>query len=274
MKEITTLTSRDNSRLVNARKVRDGKVREQIFIEGRRLVSEALSSTLAIDECFVSEDFRDPELLDAVAERTDAIAQLPTRIFASFCDTDHSQGIILIANRPNAVKDLTLGNSALPVVIFLNEINNPSNLGAVLRAALAAGVAGVIVSKNSADIYSPKSLRAAMGASFRLPIWDNAAFEDVLRWAKTKELITTAADVSAAAVKYSEVNWKTPRLLILGSEAHGLSKGELAAIDEKIKIPMENRVESLNLAVSAGVILFEAKRHCGQIEGQNPSVEF
>ncbi|MFN0279595.1 MAG: TrmH family RNA methyltransferase [Pyrinomonadaceae bacterium] len=259
MREISKITSRDNRRLVHARKVRDGKEREQIFIEGRRLVNEALSSSLLIDECFVTDDFNDYELLKAISDRTEIIAQIPARIFASIADTDQSQGIILLAKRPIAVTEFSLTDAILPIVVFLKEINNPSNLGAVLRAALAAGVSGVLVSTNSADVYSPKALRSAMGATFRLPIWDNADSEDVLSWAKTKKMITTAADVSAPK-SYIEIDWTAPRLLILGSEAHGLTDEELAGVNEKINIPMTNHVESLNLAVSAGIILFEAKR--------------
>ncbi len=265
MDEIPKIVSRDNGRLVHARKVRDGKVRSQMFIEGRRLVNEALSSDLVIDECFVSEDFRDAEMLDDVSKRTEAIAQISGRLFRSVADTDHSQGIILIAKRPEGLAeriDLRLGISSLPIVVFLKEINNPSNLGAVLRTAEAAGVAGIIVSTNSADVYSPKSLRAAMGASFRLPIWNDADLGDVLRWARAKNFRTTATS-SSTVISYTELDWKIPRLLIFGSEAHGLSDTELASIDEAVKIPMENDVESLNLAVSAGIILFEAKRENG-----------
>ena len=259
MTEITKIESRDNSRLVHARKVRDGKVREQIFIEGKRLVTEALYSGLVIDECFVSDDFVDNDLLDAVSIHTHSIAQISDRIFASIADTEQSQGIILIANRPPVVAEFNVIDSTLPIVVFLKEINNPSNLGAVLRAALAAGVAGVFVSTNSADAYSPKSLRAAMGASFRLPICDNANFDEVLKWANAKQMITVAADASADK-SYVDINWKKPRLLIFGSEAHGLSNHELESVDETICVPIEAQVESLNLAVSAGIILFEAKR--------------
>lgn len=267
MNDIPKIVSRDNGRLMHARKVRDGKVRSEMFIEGRRLVSEALASDLAIDECFVADDFRDREMVQAVSERTDAIAQISARLFVSIADTDQPQGIILIAKRPAGFAekiDSRLGSSSLPVVVFLKEINNPSNLGAVLRTAEAAGAAGVIVSTNSADVYSPKALRAAMGASFRVPIWDEAEFGDVLKWARAKNLRTTATGASTDT-SYSEIDWRAPRLLIFGSEAHGLSETEMAVTDEQIRIPMESGVESLNLAVSAGIILFEAKRQ-GQTE--------
>src|SRR5258708_36336930 len=97
-----------------------------------------------------------------------------------------------------------------------------------------------------------------MGASFRLRVWENADFNEVLAWVKEGNLTTTAADI-AAKNSYSEIDWKKPRLLIFGSEARGLGDEKLKGIAEKIYIPMENSVESLNLAVSAGIILFEAK---------------
>ena len=143
--------------------------------------------------------------------------------------------------------------------LFLKEINNPSNLGAIVRTAEAAGAIGVIVSKGSADVFSPKALRSAMGSSFRLPVWENAEFSEVLGWAKVHDLVTVAADILGTS-SYTDIDWRIPSLLIFGSEAHGLGELELAAIDKTVLIPMENGVESLNLAVSAGIILFEARR--------------
>ena len=264
MNDVEKITSRDNQRIVNVRKVRDGKDTSLIFVEGRRLVDEAVRSAVVIDECFYVDGFRDTELLSAISVRTPKMAEIPERIFRSIVDTDNSQGIILIAERPNygavAIEEsLKSKSSALQIVVFLKEINNPSNLGAILRTAVAVGIAGVVISENSADVYSPKSLRAAMGASFRLPIWDLAGFEEILDWAKNWDLVSTAADV-AATKSYTQIDWRQPRLLIFGSEAHGLSESELKSIDEHLKIPMDSVVESLNLAVSAGVILFEARR--------------
>jgi TrmH family RNA methyltransferase len=169
----------------------------------------------------------------------------------------------LIAAKPQSSLesiDASLSNAAnLPIVLFLEEINNPSNLGAVIRTAEAAGVVGVIMSENSADAFSPKALRAAMGSSLRLPIWENISVEDVLRWSVEQTLTVTAADAAGTA-NYTEIDWKKPRLLILGSEAHGISDAARKGTKEMIRIPMAPSVESLNLAVSCGVILFEARR--------------
>jgi len=261
MNEIEKISSRDNQRLVNARKVRDGRGDGQIFIEGKRLVTEALRSGIEIEECHFKSEFDDEDLLYAVADRAKNTFELSTKLFDSIADTKSPQGIILIAKRPvsdaGAIES-KLG-TGLPIVLFLKEINNPSNLGAILRTGQAAGVAGVIVSTGSADVYSAKAIRAAMGASFRLPVWEGVTFDAALDWARERGLATVAADISGGT-SYADADWRKPSLLIFGSEAHGLSVEELASVDQKILIPMADGVESLNLAVSAGIILFEARR--------------
>jgi TrmH family RNA methyltransferase len=145
------------------------------------------------------------------------------------------------------------------IVVYLNKINNPSNLGAVMRTAEAAGATGIITSPGSVDAFSPKSLRASMGSAFRLPIVQNIPLIDAHHWAKENGMTCVAADISGG-ISYTAVDWNGPKLLVLGSEAHGLSDKDLNLIDEKIVIPMHAGVESLNLAVSAAVILFEAAR--------------
>lgn len=254
------ITSRDNGRLVNARKVRDGKRDDLIFIEGRRLAAEALRSNIVIEECLVSDEFFDDRLIRAINGRADRISTVAARLFKSIADTSEPQGIVLLARRPSmSGLGADIASASIPLVIFLNEINNPSNLGAVLRTAEAAGVAGVIVSANSADAFSPRSTRAAMGSNLRLPVWENTDLNEVIVWARDRKMVTIAADVGAAQ-SYTETDWTRPAVLIFGSEGHGLSPEQLADVDEKIIIPMENGVESLNLGVSAGIILFEAKR--------------
>lgn len=264
MNEIEKISSRDNQRLVNVRKVRDGRAEGAIFVEGKRLAVEALRSDIEIEECFFKSEFDDEDLLDAVADRAKNTFELSAKLFDSIADTKNPQGIILIAKRPSngrekLEKRLDQRVAGLPLVLFLKEINNPANLGAIMRTAEAAGVAGVIVSTAAADVHSPKAVRAAMGASFRVPVWDGVTFDAAVDWARELGLTTVAADISGDT-SYTDVDWTDGRLLIFGSEAHGLSLDELASVDNKIFIPMADGVESLNLAVSAGIILFEARR--------------
>ncbi len=256
------ITSKENQRLVAARKIRDGKDRERIFVEGARLVGEAVSSQIKIEQCFVVEGFRDQKLLEQISQSVGQVVEVSAKLFRSLADTTNPQGIAVIAQRPRWSKDdleMAVRAANLPIVIYLKEINNPSNLGAVIRTAEAAGVTGVIISDGSADVYSPKALRASMGSCFRLSIVDMFGLPEMTVWAVQSGLRTIAADISGD-VPYFDFDWLEPVLLVFGSESHGLSKDELVSIDEVIKIPMDNNVESLNLAVSSGIILFEARR--------------
>lgn len=268
------ITSRDNPRLKQAGRVRDGKVKNLIFVEGLRLAEEVLRSDLEMEEIFIGDNFtkteRGKQFSDWILTRKILTIEVSETALGSLADTKNSQGVVLIARKPKTGKfkiEASLKEKKekrqMPLVVLLHQINNPSNLGAILRTAEAVGAAGVILTKDSADVFSPKSLRAAMGAAFRLPLWKDANFFEVLDWARASDLTLTAADVKAEK-SYLEIDWNAPRLLIFGSEAHGLSEKETAEIAEILKIPMENSVESLNLAVSGGVILFEAKRQINE----------
>ena len=266
--KVLKITSRDNQRLKFARRVRDGIEDDLIYVEGARLAEEVLHSNLKISDVLFTESYSQTERGGSFLQTIENFnsAEVSQNIFDSISDTKNSQGIIVICEKPPTGKSFIernlSANENLPLVILLHQINNPANLGAILRTCEAVNIAGVILTTNSADAFSPKALRGAMGASLRLPIWMGADFFEVLDWARTKDLISVSADVNAAR-SYLEIDWIKPRLLIFGSEAHGLSAKEKETIDESLLIPMENKVESLNLAVSCGVILFEAKRQIG-----------
>ena len=261
------ITSRDNAKLKFARAVRDGR-ESGIFVEGVRLVREAFRSRIEIEHLLVSADLAETEKRLEISELIEntclKITKVASNLFSSIADTANSQGVIALARRPIwTLEDLDLSERG--PVIFLQKVNNPSNLGAVVRTAEAAGAIGLIVSDSSSDAFSPKANRASMGSCFRLPIIEGVEFEEAIMWARENGLISTAADISATD-SYSEIDWSISRLLVFGSEAHGLDRRELSKIEQVIRVPMENNVESLNLAVSAGIILFEAKRQAGVIK--------
>lgn len=259
------ITSRDNQRLKFARKTRDGFADDAIFVEGLRLAKEVLRSGLEIFDVFGSQSFLSSagglEFLNEADYPN--FCEVPDKIFDSLSDTKNSQGIVLICRKPETGKRVLeaklFGSNEFPLLVLLHQINNPSNLGAILRTCEAVNVAGIILTKNSADVFSPKATRGAMGANLRLPVWTQVNFSDALDWAQEKKISTVCADINARK-SYLEIDWKKPRLLIFGSEARGLNAEEREKIDESLLVPMENAVESLNLAVSAGIILYEAKR--------------
>ncbi len=260
------ITSRDNQKLKVVRKIRDCKVENLIFIEGLRLAEETLKSNLNPAEVFISKEFaadqKNSQIIKKLSDQIE-IYTVSEKIFKSISDTKNPQGIILICEKPEFEKDIFFqiekSENKLPIYILLHNINNPSNLGAIFRTAEAVGVRGIITSKNSANAFSPKALRASMGSVLRVSVWENVEFQEALEWAKENTLITICADINSDK-NYTEIDWKKPGLLIFGSEAHGLNQTERRKIEENIFIPMEKTVESLNLAVACGIILFEAKR--------------
>jgi len=262
------IESKDNPRLKLARKVRDGLEPAFIFVEGVRLAEEAVRSNLSIEFCVFEKgtdaESRQTDLLDSVWSKTTNIFEVDVSLFSAISDTRSPQGIILICKRPRADRgsfedEREKRSAVLPLTILLSEVNNPSNLGAVIRAAEAAGVAGIVVSKNSADIFSPKALRGSMGSTFRMPIWAGATNAEAIDWARSSGVSTVGATADADR-SYTEIDWAKPRMLILGSEAHGIPVDVEPQLDERISIPMDANVESLNLAVAAGIMLFEARR--------------
>jgi TrmH family RNA methyltransferase len=258
------ITSRDNALLRQARLVRDGKAHELIFVEGLRLAEEALSSGLQIEAVMYSDELARKERaekpikqLTEVAKRSASVSE---RLLESISYTKTPQGIVVLAQRPaSGVDYLTSVVDSTSLFVVMHQINNPVNVGAIMRTAEAAGVVGVITTRNTSDPFSPKSLRGAMGSAFRLPMWTDADYEQVIDWCAGRNIQTVCTDASAR-VSYTEFDWTSAMALILGPESTGLNDYELAAARVAVSIPMSGEVESLNVSVAAGIILFEAAR--------------
>ena len=146
-----------------------------------------------------------------------------------------------------------------PLLVVLHGLNNPVNVGAILRSAEAAGATGIITTQHTSDPFSPKSLRGAMGSAFRLPVWPKTTYAEVLSWCAERQIDTVCADVEGST-PYTDFDWTGPRALIVGPESTGLLREEVAATNIAIRIPMLGKVESLNVGVAAAVVLYEAAR--------------
>jgi len=258
------IISRDNSLLRQVRAVRDGKIDELIFVEGLRLCEEAYRSQLEIEAVIVSEELlRKERAASAIAELSRVakrVASVSEKLLESVSYTKTPQGIIVLARRPAATETRLAKNlGASPLLVVLHQINNPVNVGAIVRTAEAAGASGVIATKNTSDPFSPKSLRGAMGSAFRLPIWSGIEFAEMIEWCRRRGITTICADVEAST-SYLDLDWTGPRALLLGPESTGFTPEELASTDQKVRIPMQGKAESLNVSVAAGILLFEATR--------------
>ena len=261
------ITSRDNSLLRRARSVRDGKETESIFVEGLRLCEEALRSKLKIEAVIYSDHIvrkdRAAELVRKIESVAPKSATVSEELHASISYTKTPQGIIVLASRPTITEQAFAARQTdTPLLVILHRVNNPVNLGAILRTAEAAGATGALTTAGTTDPFSPKSLRGAMGAAFRLPIWTDVDYPTAIRWCCKRDIRTICADARARR-SYTEIDWRKPVALILGTESAGLSAEEIAAATEAVRIPMKGSTESLNVAVAGGILLYEAQRQRG-----------
>src|SRR5438552_8185882 len=205
------ITSRDNSLLRRARAVRDGKIDELIFVEGLRLCEEALSSGLKIEAVIYSEEIarkeRATQLIAELRSLCDAVASVSEKLLDSISYTRTPQGIVLLAARPASDEaSFTSTQPASPQLVVMHGINNPVNVGAILRTAEAAGVTGAIATANTSDPFSPKALRGAMGSAFRLPIWKGPSYTGVLKWCTERGIHSVCADAEGMKV-FTDFDW-------------------------------------------------------------------
>jgi TrmH family RNA methyltransferase len=255
------ITSTKNDQVKAARLVREGKDKSLLFVEGERLVADCLASGLKIPIAF---HLPDPPpnvaalLSELAAQRGAHLLPTTPEVLSALSDTVTTQGIIVLAERP--VHDAATFWSGLPecpLLIALDRVQDPGNLGTLLRTAEAAGAHGLITLAGTADPFSPKVLRASMGSAFRLPLLTGLSTSDLLTAAATHRLRTFAA-AGDATKAYRDLNWTGPTLLLLGNEGRGLAADLLAACEQPVRIPISPAVESLNVATAAAVLLFEA----------------
>lgn len=277
--EDAQITSRHNALARHARSVRDRKEQGQIFIEGLRLAEEALHAGLNIQDALYTEKLRSEErgarLLNELEAAGCRISTVSDEVLNSISDTRTPQGIVLLAKRPTtkidalrvapkseSFKTEASRHAAPPassLLVIIHGVNNPSNAGAIVRTAEAAGATGIISTRGTTDLFAPKALRGAMGSSFRLPLWTGVEFSEAVQICKENKLRTVGAYLSAS-MSHTEMDWTTGSALFIGGEAAGLTASEASMLDEAVRIPMRHPVESLNVAVASGIILYEAAR--------------
>jgi RNA methyltransferase, TrmH family len=253
------ITSRKNSRLQFVRSLlQDRKTREEsklFVIEGVRLIEEAIAHGAEISEAFFSKTLseRGIILVDEIQNKGIQVEEVEESAFLSIMDTSNSQGIAAICRIPEFHF-----KADVDFAIIADQLHDPGNLGTLMRTAASAGVQTVITTPGSVDLYSPKVVRSAMGAHFHLTCfesdWDNIKL--LLHANRTNPLSVYAATADGNKNCW-DCDFSKPTLLIIGSEAEGVSKTALELADFTISIPMPGKFESLNAAVAAGIIIFE-----------------
>jgi RNA methyltransferase, TrmH family len=253
------ITSKDNPKIKQVRALQaDSKTRREagaFVVEGVRLVEEALASGWPA-RWVIYTDGLDPRGQAVVTGYTQQGAQgeqVTSQVMRSVSDTESPQGILAVLE----ARALLL--SAVQNFIFIPDgVRDPGNLGTMLRTAGAAGVQSVLLPPCSVDPYSPKVLRAAMGAHFRLPL-HSVEWDEIERIIKRAGLMVYLAD-SGGGEAYTRIDWRAPLALIVGGEAAGAGPEARALAAQKVFIPMPGGGESLNVATAAAILLFEAVR--------------
>ena len=248
------ITSRSNPLITRFRKLAsDRKLRRKeglMVCEGPKMLSEALSWGFIPEIALVTEDFD-----DTLPEETRTV-QVPADLLRSAAPTQTPQKILFLAPIPAGSLPETLPGKRY---LILDGLQDPGNVGTLWRTADAFGANGLILLPGCADPWSPKTVRATMGACFRLPVWE-AALEEALSLCSGSGLPLYAAALRDDTLDLRELSFDRCAVAI-GSEGRGVSDAVLEACDATVKIPMTDRCESLNAAVAGAVFLWELARN-------------
>lgn len=277
---VEKITSRQNPLVKRFRRVRSGSERQHIFLEGVRLIEDALNASARFESVAFTAALEISErgsiLLDALRAVQCRGALVSKQVMEAIADTETPQGIAAIVSRPYAeLGDLFSANTDL--LVIADELQDPGNIGTIIRTAEALGSQGMITTRYTVDPFNEKSIRASMGSALRLPIVVGAKRAEIAahcRKHKIKLIASTAEppraqgiieDVARAEMAKisSDIDMTVPIAVIVGREATGVSPIAAREADEFVHIPMSSGVESLNVAAAVAMLLYEAARQRG-----------
>lgn len=255
------ISGSSNPRIKDAIEVRRRGRKELILIEGPHLLEMAVNSGADIREVFLTDDFslkkENKKLLNAFLKMELQLFVVAEHVMAKLADTKTPQGVVAIISP----KLLTLDEikfSGLPFFVVVDGLQDPGNLGTVIRTADAVGICAVIVLPGTCDIFMQKTIRASAGSIFNIPIIQTDT-ADFLEWAALNRIAISATSPDAQLSVF-EAELAKPIAFVFGSEAHGVSERIRKASDMSIKIPLFGKAESLNVATSAAICLYETVR--------------
>lgn len=274
MTEVISSAANPLVKRVRALADRKHRRRESAFVvQGIQPVWQAVEAGADIEVLLVAPDLLHHrgaiDMVDAQEAGGVRVARLTSELFSRISDRDGPAGLAAIVRAPQSrVADLAVSEGTLFAALY--EPGNPGNIGTIIRTASAAGASGVILIGPSADPYDPVAVKASMGALFSVPVAAAESDAEFLAWAAAAG-VTVAAASGRAALSCWDATWPLPMALLLGSEGTGLPADLLAAADLEVAIPMTGTAESLNLAVAAGILLYEVRRHTWRSASPPPS---
>lgn len=261
---MNTITSSQNPVIKEIKALKERKHREAtglFFIEGIKFVEEALKEKTGIVRVVISEQLPlnkgGEEILSKVKACGCEMFSVPEGLFKEISDTQTPQGILaVISARHCSLEEIIEDNNFL---VLLDSIQDPGNMGTIIRTADATGATGILVSKGCVDVYNPKVLRSTMGSIFHVPICMCENTVETVNMLKSQGVKVYAAHLNGK-LNYFEPDMKNNITLIVGNEANGISDEVAASANELVKIPMPGRSESLNASIAAGLLMYEVVR--------------
>ncbi len=253
------IQSKDNSLIKEIKKLKEKKYRaekNQFIVEGFRFVEEALKSKFEVNMVFISESSKErwnSFNLELKLQQNTKVYWITNQILKLISSTETPQGIVAVVKNKNI--DVEYKNG---FYVLVDKIQDPGNVGTIIRTAHASGALGVIVTKGTADIYNEKTLRSTMGSIFHVPIIEDPYLSSVQRLKENGfNLIVSSLDTDK---NFYDINLKEKAIIVVGNEGNGVSEELINLADVKVKIPMPGNAESLNVSVAASIMMFEAVR--------------
>lgn len=255
------ISSKDNETIKQIRKLKDKKYRDQnkeFIIEGIKLLKEAIQEKAKIKTIVVCDDCEkngtlDKKLLYEMAKYN--CIYVTEKVFNILTDVSNPQGVLAVVEKNNDINNINFDDD---LILILDNLQDPGNLGTIIRTLDSVNLKQIIVSKGSSDVYNPKVVRSTMGAIFRVKVLESENLQETIKEIKKHKFKILATDLNTNSSIYDEKYSKCA--IIIGNEANGVSKEILSLADKKIKIPMLGKTESLNASVATGIILYEYVR--------------
>lgn len=244
------------SRLARRRyREKEGK----FIVEGPHLVAAALTSAWPVEGVYFTPDFaaQKGEVLTLARQRGVPLYELPTTVFSRLAATETPQGVLAVVKIPEIALEALLRPQ--PLVLVVDGLQDPGNLGTLIRTAQAAGATGAILLAGTVDLYSPKAVRATAGALFHLPVVQDLPWAEALRFLQTAGLTLVVADPRGETPFYA-ADFTGPVALVIGSEGTGPRPEVIKSASRRVFIPMPGGAESLNAAVAGSLLLYEVVR--------------
>lgn len=262
------ISSRKNARYKSLVKLQKKKYRDErglYIIEGVKPLKDALESGCPVKEIYIREGTG--ENVELPAEGDSAAFLLEGGLFDRISDTRTSQGVLAVAAKnllsgEDFIKLMNADGNSEGNFLILDRLQDPGNVGTIIRTAEAAGYKGAVLVSGTADPYSPKAARAAAGSLFRIPLTEAASDEEVAELAEASGR-KLAVSCLQGAVSCFETDLSSRTALVIGNEGSGASPGLIDKARIRVRIPMEGRIESLNAAVAAGILMYRRMEYTG-----------